>query len=339
MATKGAIRRLSILGAAVCLLAPHAIDPVAAATTYELKACINVKTGEARVVAKRVKCRALEKYQDLKITVPIVNSVLSGPIAPVDDLTGRDGDYYVDYLKKQFYGPRVGGTWGPPINIIGAQGPVGQPGPAGPMGATGASGAPGPAGPAGAAGSVGATGPTGATGPVGAKGETGTAGAQGPQGPKGETGTAAALHYGSFFDTASVTVPTSAIPLRFPVTAFSRGISLSDSTTIAMIETGTYNIALSLQLTESGQGTSLFTLWLRDKNGDVAWTATDFTVNGAQDQLFALNFFVQAIPGDWFRLMVVSDDGTTVLDAGPSGNAARGAPEIPSTIVTVNQVG
>jgi collagen triple helix repeat protein/IPT/TIG domain-containing protein len=65
---------------------------------------------------------------------------------------------------------------------IGAAGPAGAQGPAGPQGATG------PTGPAGPAGAQGPAGPTGPAGPAGAQGATGPAGPAGPAGPTGATG-------------------------------------------------------------------------------------------------------------------------------------------------------
>ena len=96
------MRRLVLTGVVATLLGAAVIAPAEAAKVYQLKACINVKTGAVRVVTKSVKCKALEKYQDLKTTVPTVNSVLSGPVPPTDNRTGNDGDFYVDKLKKHF---------------------------------------------------------------------------------------------------------------------------------------------------------------------------------------------------------------------------------------------
>jgi len=64
----------------------------------------------------------------------------------------------------------------------GAQGPQGEPGPAG------ADGAQGPAGPEGPAGADGAQGPQGIQGPAGADGAAGAQGPEGPQGPAGADG-------------------------------------------------------------------------------------------------------------------------------------------------------
>ena len=69
-------------------------------------------------------------------------------------------------------------------NVVGPQGPQGEPGPAGPQGE------PGPQGPTGAAGPIGSQGPQGEVGPQGATGPAGPQGEPGPQGPAGPEGPA-----------------------------------------------------------------------------------------------------------------------------------------------------
>ena len=107
-----------------------------------------------------------------------------GEGSPVDNVTGNDGDYYLDTDTYTFYGPRSGGVWPTPgQSLIGATGVTGATGPpgtsiTGPAGVTGATGAPGVTGAAGPPGVTGAAGPPGTsiTGPTGVTGATGSAG-------------------------------------------------------------------------------------------------------------------------------------------------------------------
>ena len=70
------------------------------------------------------------------------NTVLSGSGAP-NNSTGTDGDFYIDTVAWDIYGPKSGGTWpagvslGGPTGATGPQGPQGDPGPTGPQGPTG----------------------------------------------------------------------------------------------------------------------------------------------------------------------------------------------------------
>ena len=155
---------------------------------------------------------------------PTLNTLLNGLGAP-NATDGIDGDFYLDTLSSNLYGPKKKGKWPLPKSLVGPvgpQGPVGKQGSEGKVGdkgattstsgtqgrpgtpgTPGAAGSPGPSGGAGVAGSVGATGapgPQGSPGSPGApgvgatglQGVAGTPGSAGARGPIGETGTAGA---------------------------------------------------------------------------------------------------------------------------------------------------
>ena len=155
---------------------------------------------------------------------PILNTFLNGLGAP-NATNGIDGDFYLDTLSSNLYGPKKKGKWPLPKNLVGPvgpQGPVGKQGSEGKVGDKGAStsstgtqgiqgipGTPGPAGssgPSGGAGVAGSVGATGAPGPQGSPGSAGapgvgatglqgvagTPGSTGARGPIGETGTVGA---------------------------------------------------------------------------------------------------------------------------------------------------
>jgi hypothetical protein len=76
------------------------------------------------------------------------NTVLSGSGVPSDSL-GTDGDFYIDIVAWDIYGPKSGGTWPAGVSLIGPEGPQGDPGPTGDPGPQGPQGDPGPQGPTG----------------------------------------------------------------------------------------------------------------------------------------------------------------------------------------------
>jgi len=139
------------------------------------------------------------------LSIEGINTIHSGEGAPAADW-GQDGDYYIDTIATEIYGPKTDGAWGSPTALIGPAGEDGQdsvvPGPQGPAGQD--SVVPGPQGPAGADSTVpGPQGPAGADftipGPQGPAGEDsvvpgpeGPAGQDsvvpGPQGPQGDPG-------------------------------------------------------------------------------------------------------------------------------------------------------
>lgn len=259
-------------------------------------------------------------------------SLLNGKGPAPKDL-GKTGDLYLDLLTLQLYGPKLSDSvW--PAATISIQGPAG---PQGTVGATGATG------------STGATGPTGPTGATGAKGDKGDTGSQGPQGSPGITTLG---YHGSFIDTTTVNILLSAIAIPFNSTEFSNGISVANGveglkTRITFANTGKYNIQFSSQLENPGNQARQVSIWLA-KNRNVAGagyvnnSSTDIylgTSTETERQVVAWNFFVEATANDFFELMIVANGTGVMIHSGTSSNAARGAPAIPGTILTVNQVG
>ena len=138
---------------------------------------------------------------------PILNTFLNGLGAP-NATTGIDGDFYLDTLSSNLYGPKKKGKWPLPRNLVGPvgpQGPVGKQGSEGKVGDKGATtsspgtqgtqgiqGVQGVSGPAGPSGPSGSQGPGGGSGGVGTQGSVGPAGAAGAQGVPGTTGTTGA---------------------------------------------------------------------------------------------------------------------------------------------------
>jgi len=147
-----------------------------------------------------------------RVTTTSANTIRNGRGAPTNAI-GIDGDFYIDILKFNLYGPKANGHWPAPVSlrgpagVNGANGKAGTngtagkngvsggkgstasiAGPKGPQGSTGPQGAQGATGPAGAKGDTGATGPTGETGPTGLVGPTGPIGPSGASGPMGAPG-------------------------------------------------------------------------------------------------------------------------------------------------------
>lgn len=204
-----------------------------------------------------------------------------------------------------------------------------------------------PPGPQGPPGPAGPQGPIGLTGPQGPQGETG------PEGPAGGFGA-----YGSFHDVGDVSVGEVPTPVRLNTTGFAQGVSISgtgDSQYEIRLESaGKYNIAFSSQLLNAANQRRVVTIWL-SKNGIAPsnWipeTSTDLVLGtGTTDErsVAAWNFFVDAQANDYFVLMVVTNGDRVSIHGSTSQNdrdfpglpTTPDIPEIPSTILTVNQVG
>lgn len=128
-------------------------------------------------------------------TPNVVNTILSGKGAPSASL-GNNGDFYIDKVNLNFYGPKAKDLWPLPVSMRGPAGPSGVDGKNGSDGkngvttvaAGGGSSSPGAQGPAGPKGDTGPAGPKGDTGPAGPIGATGASGLPGPTGPAGPAG-------------------------------------------------------------------------------------------------------------------------------------------------------
>ena len=112
-----------------------------------------------------------------------------------------------------------------------------------------------------------------------------------------------------------------------------------DDTSIKVAQSGEYNITFSAQMTKTDGGTDIVYIWLRKNNLDVPWSNTGLVLTGSgAKQVAAWNFFVGLNAGESVELMWGSiDSAAEILAEGGGANPTR--PEIPSLILTVNQVG
>jgi hypothetical protein len=223
----------------------------------------------------------------------------------------------------------------------GKRGARGPRGPAGPMGLPGANGLDGVSGSIGVPGQQGTPGIPGAQGRDGATGQVGPAG---PTGPAGATGPAGGFGaYGSFYDTTTVPLPQNiATPVPLNSTDFSKDVSIVSGSRITFAVAGKFNIMFSSQIEKGDAGTDQLSVWLTKNTSNVPWSNTDvvITSSGANSRhLVMLNFFVDVAAGDFYQVKMTSTTSsqTVIRSVGAQTNPDR--PEIPSTILTVNQVG
>lgn len=329
-----------------------------AATPIEVKNCVNLKTGKARLVSPQIsKCKKGEKLFYLEIPEfeeKQVSIFRSGFSTAIDYTVGNDGDFYLDRSTNQLYGPRTNGLWGFPINLSGAPGPRAPGLLSGRGEPTFFDGLLGDFyldlnsyklfGPKSYENIWGVGIPV--IGPQGVQGATGATGVQGAKGDPGGFG-----YHGSFYDTSTVTLTQNqmkAVP--FHATDFSNGITIendgnSSPTKVRFQFAGKYNIAFSMQLTKTDSGTDITTIWLCLGSGagvctNIPWTSTEVYLFGNDArQVAAWNFFVNIASNDYIQLLISSGSstGTQILSSPAQTSPSR--PKIPSTILTVNQIG
>ena len=218
-------------------------------------------------------------------------------------------------------------------------------------------------GPAGASGS----GSTGATGPAG---PAGPAGAPGAPGAKGDTGIAGAGFepiYGAFYDTNAHyntvndlapstwggTATTSVnVPKLFKINStyangspYTNGVSIVDGTKISVTKSGIYNIQFSSVFDKKTTGDDTVDIWLRRDGVDIPNTGTSIIVTTSSAAggaaVAAWNFFVyiEAGTGHYAELVWASSEGSVRMQGVPAINTPYVRPAVPSTILTVTQVG
>jgi hypothetical protein len=181
-------------------------------------------------------------------------------------------------------------------------------------------------------------------GPQGETGERGPIGLTGPQGETGDTGPAggfgASASYHSRVDQGPHTPANTVQAFTFSTTDWETGIQRVDNTKIKMLSAGKYNIAFSAQLHQTNSSGTI-NIWLNKNGTPMAYTNTKVAITSNNPYYVAAwNFFVDAAANDFYELIWSSSSTNTVVEYDPaqtiSGNLH---PEIPSIIVTVNQVG
>jgi hypothetical protein len=174
-------------------------------------------------------------------------------------------------------------------------------------------------------------------------------GPQGVTGPQGAQGLAGGFGaYGSFYDTNTNPLTAGiATPIPLTSTAFASGVSIIDNYKITFAQSGKYNIAFSSQFYNSSNQERLIVIWL-SKNGvtESNWipeSSTDISLGKdtlTERVVAAWNFFVEAVPGEYYVLMIATSGAGLSIYGDASGvTTPPGIPLIPSTILTVNQVG
>ncbi len=123
-------------------------------------------------------------------------------------------------------------------------------------------------------------------------------------------------------------------------TDWQTGITLTNNSRITMTNAGKYNITFSAQMNQL-QSSSTTNIWLAKNGTAISYTNTSVATTANNPlTVAAWNFFVNAEAGDYYQIMWSSNSAHTKLEAlAATGSGATLHPEVPSVIVTVNQVG
>jgi hypothetical protein len=172
----------------------------------------------------------------------------------------------------------------------------------------------------------------------GIPGPTGPSGAVGPSGAAGTDATQ--RYFLNAFDTTTQTNPSAASGNAFTynTTVDSRGVAVVSGSMIQVANSGVYNIQFSAQLEKSSANKEDVDIWLSKNGVGVPWSATTIVVEGSSDrQVAAWNFLLSMDSNEFAELYWHSDDLDVAVIAA-SGHAVPAHPNIPSIILTVNNV-
>jgi hypothetical protein len=145
-----------------------------------------------------------------------------------------------------------------------------------------------------------------------------------------------------------VTLPE-LVPVAVPLnsTDISDGVSIQNDennrpTRVQVSRAGTFNVAFSMQLQKSDSGIDSVSIWLEKNNQAIPWSSTDIYLqdSGTKSRTVAAwNFVVALDAGDYVRLIIAATNDLRTSILAVANPAIPGQPAIPSTILTVNQIG
>ena len=168
----------------------------------------------------------------------------------------------------------------------------------------------------------------------------GPTGPSGAVGPSGAAGTDATQRYllDAFDTTTQTNTATSGNAFTYDTTVNARGIAVVSGSMIQVANSGVYNIQFSAQLEKSSANKEDVDIWFRKNNVDVPWSATTIVVEGSSEkQVAAWNIFLSMDTNEFAEIVWHTDD-TNVKAVAVSGHTNPSHPDIPSIILTVNNV-
>lgn len=146
--------------------------------------------------------------------------------------------------------------------------------------------------------------------------------------------------YGAFFDTSyQLNTSVSGVNImQLNSVFFTDGVTLVSGSRMIVPISGVYDVQFSAQLVKTLGGGGDVDIWVVQNNQNVPSSNTQITLQGGNARTVAAwNYFVKANKGDNIQLAWHSSD-MHINIAAYSGLTNPTRPDIPSVIVTVNQI-
>lgn len=151
-------------------------------------------------------------------------------------------------------------------------------------------------------------------------------------------------YYGSFWDSTTQTAAstTTAYVVGINSTDGHDGITVEGGNRLTVANAGVYNLATSIQVTNTDTQAHDATFWLRKNGTDIDQSGSVVTIPSthggtAGHYLFYVDLIQQMAAGDYLQLVWAADDITLKLETIPAGVSPT-HPQSPSVIVSMVQI-
>jgi len=153
-------------------------------------------------------------------------------------------------------------------------------------------------------------------------------------------------YWGSFWDMTDQTIASitsSSVVALGSSDPDNNGVSIVSGSRITFANPGVYNIAVSMQFVNTDSQAYLAYVWFRKNGVDISASASRFSVpskHGSSDGslIFYVNFMAKYAAGDYVQLAWTAGSTLVTLQHYHAVSGPPAIPDIPSVILTVNQV-
>lgn len=158
-------------------------------------------------------------------------------------------------------------------------------------------------------------------------------------------GTTPKSDYGAFYDTTTQPLVSTTVPQVVAIghTSYNNNVSISGGNQMVFANAGTFNIQISIQLTNNNTQPKDVVLWFRKSGTDIPISASTVTVDGTHGgtkghYVLALNIIEQFTAGQYIQVYWVGTSTDLSVETLPASAVPPVYPVSPSVILTATKV-
>jgi len=153
-------------------------------------------------------------------------------------------------------------------------------------------------------------------------------------------------YWGAFWDMTDQTISgitSSSVVALGSSDPDNNGVSVVSGNRITFANPGVYNVAISMQFVNTDSQAHLAHVWFRKNGANISASASRFSVpskHGSSDGslIFYVNFMAKYAAGDYVQVAWTAGSTAVTLQHYHATSGPPAIPDIPSVILTVNQV-